>query len=467
MTEEIKKTLKKTAANMSKASSQTSSNADLGPKVPGQLGDPACQYCHGQGYFTYDVPVGHAEFGRMHVCKCRKAEVEAQTRERLYSMSNLDQLQNLTFESFSSRGRIGIGPFQSDSIERAFNHARQFAHNQQGWLIMQGGYGCGKTHLAAAIANESAALGVPALFITVPDVLDQLRFAYQDPDSTFEKRFEEIRRAPLLILDDFGTQNATEWAEEKLFQILNFRYTNQLPLVVTTNLPLDDIEPRLRSRLQDPELVTRVTIIAPDYRRPADDTGHHELSSLHHLSGSTFGNFDERKSENIPADDLKSLTVAFRAAQQYAQNPQGWILFMGTYGTGKTHLAAAIANFRSGMGYPPLFVMVPDLLDHLRATFAPENRNRLDRVFDNIKDSPLLILDDLGTQSMTPWVREKLNQLFNHRYIAQLPTIITMADTLETLNKSEPRIASRMLDHRVCKIYALTVPSYRGGARRK
>ncbi len=452
---------------MSKGNSQTTSKAETGPILPGYLGDPGCPFCHGQGYISYDVPVGHPEFGKMHICTCRKAEVEAQTRERLYAMSNLDQLQNLTFETFSSRGRIGIGPFQADSIERAFNQAQQFARKQQGWLIMQGGYGCGKTHLAAAIANESASLGIPALFITVPDVLDQLRFAYQDPESTFEQRFEEIRRAPLLILDDFGTQNATEWAEEKLFQILNFRYTNRLPLVVTTNLPLDDIEPRIRSRLQDPDLVTRVMILAPDYRRPADDTGHHELSSLHHLNSRTFGNFDERLGEGLPADDVKSLAIAFRAAQRYAQNPQGWILFMGTYGTGKTHLAAAIANYRAGMGYPPLFVMVPDLLDHLRATFAPENRTRYDRLFDEIKASPLLVLDDLGTQSMTPWVREKLNQLFNHRYVAELPTVITMADTLETLNKSEPRIASRMLDHKVCKIYALTVPSYRGGRKAK
>lgn len=429
------------------------------------MGRPDCPHCHGQGYVTYDVPFGHPEFGKLHICICRKSEVEAQTRERLYAMSNLDELKNLTFESFDPRGRIGIGPFQADSLERAFNQAQQFSRRQQGWLILQGGYGCGKTHLAAAITNEAAALGVPALFITVPDLLDQLRFAYNNPEQTFEERFEEVRRAPLLILDDFGTQSATEWAEEKLFQILNFRYINHLPLVVTTNLPLDDIEARIRSRLQDPELVTRVMISAPDYRNPADDTGHHPLSSLGLLNTRTFGNFDERKKEGIPAEDLKSLGRAFQAAQQYAQNPQGWIVFLGTYGTGKTHLAAAIANFRAGMGYPPLFVMVPDLLDHLRATFAPENRTRYDRLFDQIKTTPLLVLDDLGTQSMTPWVREKLNQLFNYRYIAELPTIITTADTLESLHKSEPRIASRMLDTRVCKIYALTVPSYRGGKR--
>ncbi len=387
--------------------------------------------------------------------------MEAQTRTRLAALSNLAEVRNLTFENFKTRGRIGLGPYQAESIERAFNQAQQFAHTQQGWLILQGGYGCGKTHLAAAIANEAASLGIPALFITVPDLLDQLRYGYSDPDETFEQRFEEIRRAPLLILDDFGTQNVTGWAEEKLFQIVNHRYTVKLPLVITTNLQLDDIEPRIRSRLQDPDLVSRAHIVAPDYRRPSDDAGHHELSSLHLLSSRTFGNFDDRRAEGLPAEEQKSLTRAFRAAQQYAQVPRGWMVLLGTFGSGKTHLAASIANFRTALGFPPLFIMVPEFLDSLRETFAPDSRVGYNRRFDEIKTTPLLILDDLGTQSTTPWAREKLNQLFDYRYIAELPTIITMVGSIEELYRSEPRLATRMLDTKVCTIYAITVPPYR------
>jgi len=429
------------------------------------LGDPNCPHCGGIGYLRKDVPIGHPEFGRLEPCSCRKAEIDEEARRRLYALSNLDQLRHLTFETFQPRGQIGLGPFQADSLERAFNQAQQFARSQRGWLLLQGKYGCGKTHLAAAIANESANLGVSAMFITVPDMLDNLRHSYNDLEAGFESRFEEIRRVPLLILDDFGTQNATSWAEEKLFQILNYRYINLLPLVVTTNLALDEIEPRLRSRLEDPELVTRVQILSPDYRRPADDTGHHELSSLKFLNNRTFGNFNERKQEKLPAEEVQSLTMAFRAAQQFAQTPQGWLTLIGTYGSGKTHLAAAIANFRAGLGFPPLFIMVPDLLDHLRATFAPDSRVRYDRRFDEIKTAQLLILDDLGTQSMTPWAREKLLQLFNHRYIAQLPTVITMAVALEDLLRTEPRLGSRFLDPSVCTIYAITVPPYRGVKR--
>jgi len=426
-------------------------------------GDPDCEICGGVGYVRRDVPVGHPEFGKITPCKCRRGQLRQRVRDDLYKMSNLDELSHLTFDNFQPRGQIGIGPAQADTLERAFNHTRRFARDRDGWLLLQGRYGCGKTHLAAAAANFAVDHSVPTLFITVPDLLDSLRFSYNDPEAPFEQRFNEIRTSSLLIMDDFGTENATSWAQEKLFQILNYRYINELPLLVTTNLALDQLEGRIRSRLQDPNLVTSVKILAPDYRRPTDDTGHSELSSLSLMNERTFGNFNLRKNENLELDERKRLERAFHAAREYAENPDGWLVFMGKYASGKTHLAAAIANYRSGQGVPPLFVMVPDLLDHLRATFSPDSTVSYDRRFDEIKTSPLLVLDDLGTQSMTPWVKEKLYQLFNYRYNADLPTVITTSDKLSEI---DPRIRSRMLDRRMCRIHALTVPPFRGGKPR-
>jgi DNA replication protein DnaC len=340
----------------------------------------------------------------------------------------------------------------------------QFAGSQQGWLLLMGGYGTGKTHLAAAIANFAVDLDIPTIFITVPDLLDTLRYTYQNPDERCDERFEEIRRAPLLIMDDFGTHNATAWAQEKLFQIINYRYTNQLPLVVTSNLSLREIEGRIASRLQDPNLVTRVTIQAPDYRRPIDDTGEPELSSLDLHGGRTFDSFDLRGGEGLPGSQVSNLKKVFQAAQKYADRPKGWLVLTGNYSSGKTHLAAAIANHQAAQGNAPLFIMVPDLLDHLRATFNPNSPVSYDRRFEEIRTSPLLVLDDLGTQSMTPWVREKLYQLFNHRYNAELSTVITTADPLDEM---DPRIRSRMLDTRLCTIYALTAPSYTGRPKKR
>jgi len=380
-------------------------------------------------------------------------------RQRLHSLSHLDELTGLTFETFQPRGRKGLGEQHANSLEWAFNRARQYAGNLQGWLLIMGGYGCGKTHLAAAIANFAVGMRVPTLFLTVPDLLDTLRFAYDAENTTFEQRFEEIRNANLLVLDDFGTQNATEWAQEKLFQIINYRYINHLPLVVTTNLALDQIEPRIRSRLQDPELVSVIRMQAPDYRRPADDTGNPELSSLDLHGNKTFGNISQRMDEGLSETEIRSLDTAIKAAHAFAEKPRGWLVFVGEYGSGKTHLAAAIANYRSGLGDPPLFIMWLDLLDHLRATFGSDSKVSFDRRFEEIRKAPLLILDDLSTQTMTPWVRDKLYQLFNHRYNAELPTVITTVDSMDLM---DARIRSRLLDQRLCTIYSITVPSYHG-----
>jgi len=75
-----------------------------------------------------------------------------------------------------------------------------------------------------------------------------------------------------------------------------------------------------------------------------------------------------------------------------------------------------------------------------------------------------LILDDLGTESATPWAREKLYQIFDYRYNARLPTIITTATPIEEL---DPRLAARMLDVSRCTIFAILVPPYRGGTQRR
>ncbi|MCI0533796.1 MAG: ATP-binding protein [Verrucomicrobiales bacterium] len=423
------------------------------------LGDPNCPHCHGVGYLRADVPIGHPDFGKAQVCTCRQGEVSQRNRERLFALSQLEELKGITFENFEPRGRRGIGRAQADSVEQAYDHARRYAETHDAWLLLHGGYGTGKTHLAAAIANFAAELGIPTLFLTVPDLLDSLRFTFGDSDTSYEERLDEIRRAPLLILDDFGTQNATAWAQEKLFQIINYRYINKLPMVITTNLALDDLEGRIRSRLLDTTRVTYVNIQAPDYRRRFDEPGHPELSSLDQHVRQTFDNFDLRKGEGILPDELRSLEKAFKGAQKFAKQPRGWLVFSAPHGDGKTHLAAAIANHQTSQGHPTLFIVVPDLLDHLRATFNPNSPVSYDQRFEDIRQAPLLILDDLGTQSTTPWAREKLYQLFNHRYNTELPTVIT---TSERLDDMDARLRSRMLDKRLCTIHEFDVPAYEG-----
>jgi len=410
-----------------------------------------------------NVPVGHPHFGRLFPCRCKLAEIERQRLERLRALSNLQHLSHMTFDTFVPDG-YGLPPDKAANLHLAFDLARQYADNPQGWLVLFGGYGCGKTHLAAAIANQAIERGRPVLFVVVPDLLDHLRATFSPHSPVrYDERFEEVRTAPLLILDDLGTQSSTPWAQEKLFQIFNYRYTARLPTVVTSNQSLEEIDLRLRSRLVDPELVTIVTILAPDFRRSGVAQDQSDLSSLALLQDMTFDRFDLRQDE-LPAEERSNLKRAFDLCRDYAENPEGWLVLTGEYGCGKTHLAAAIANARVARGQPALFVVVPDLLDHLRATFNPASPVRFDKRFEEVKTAPLLILDDLGTQSASPWAQEKLYQLFNYRYNARLPTVITMARTIDEV---DPRLRTRMLDVGRCTVYAILAPSYRGTSQRR
>ncbi|MCA9993674.1 MAG: ATP-binding protein, partial [Anaerolineales bacterium] len=221
-------------------------------------------------------------------------------------------------------------------------------------------------------------------------------------------------------------------------------------------------EIRIRSRMVDPSLVRVLHISAPDFRRTGVGQDQSDLSSLELHSHKRFETFDLRERE-LPRGQSDNLRRALETAQEFAANPAGWLVFNSIgYGNGKTHLAAAIANEITNRGEAVLFVVVPDLLDHLRAAFNPAAGVPYDKRFKEVKTAPLLILDDLGTESATPWVREKLYQLFNYRYNAQLPTVITTATPIDEI---DDRLKSRMLDGRMCTFFLIEAPSYQGGLK--
>lgn len=430
---------------------------NTGEKVNKTAGKKVCPICSGLGYVRRDLPIDDPNFGQLEICVCQKESVQKDKLARLYRTSNLDSFQGMAFENFKTEGHGG-GKAVNKTLEVAFNTARNYAHHLNGWLLLMGGYGTGKTHLAAAIANEVVSLGVETLFLTVPDLLDWLRTSYGSEETNYESRFDEIRNICFLVLDDLGTQNTTPWAQEKLFQIINHRYTQRLPTLITTNLPLSQIDERISSRLQDRQLVIAIQIDAPDYRNPLAEGDASPISSLAHVSDHrTFDKFSIRKGEKLGTDAQKSIEKAFYAAQQFADKPDGWLVLMGSYGVGKTHLAAAIGHYQSGLGGEPIFAVVPDLLDHLRATFSPTSTVSYDNIFTQVKNAKLLILDDLGTQNATPWAREKLYQILNFRYETRLPTVITTSSSFEEL---DPRIRSRMMDERVCRVFTIVAPPY-------
>lgn len=164
-----------------------------------------------------------------------------------------------------------------------------------------------------------------------------------------------------------------------------------------------------------------------------------ELSDLGAYRAKSLTNFSTHFPGVHPATQ-----EAFEVAQDYAQDPYGWLLLVGPNGCGKTHLAAAIANKCLDSGSVVLFAVVPDLLAHLRSTFAPTAPEGYDKLFAKMREAELLVLDDLGSHQSSPWASEKLFQLLNYRYNSQYPTVITA--NKGGLGSVDDRILSRLSD---------------------
>ena len=484
--------------------SSPSSSIELKPRVE-PLGRPDCPYCQGVGFVRYDVPLGHEKFGKIEICVCRGVDVAEKARARLYALSSLDRLSHLTFENFNVAGnpksKHAITQIERDNLEFARTLCQDFSERLEGWILLEGSYGCGKTHLAAAIANAAVTRGVPTLFITVPDLLDSLRFAYNSPETTFEARFEDIRSANLLVMDDFGTQNATGWGQEKLFQIINYRYINKLPTVVTTNLVLDEIESRIRSRLQDEELVKHIRLLTLDYRHP-EETSNPGLSmlSLKDVREMTFLNWQDRQNEvgqeivtvktverkgasgytvkdkeiereKVTQAHIDRLKKAHDAAAAFADSPRGWLVLLGPSFCGKTHLAAAVGHYRMGMGGQAIMADISVLLDYLKQTFRPNADVSFDRRFYEIRTAPLLILDGFKESNMnSAWAEDKLYQILNYRYYEDLPTVITSQLDPDSFARNHPSLWNKILDPTKCQVFSIDMPPFRkqkGRGRKK
>lgn len=410
-----------------------------------------CGVCGGAGFVRRERPLDDPMFGRAEPCDCVLQEAEDVRRERLQRIGNLAPMRRYTFTGFDPGGA------ETPALRSALNAAQDFAADPQGWLVLSGPSGSGKTHLAAAIANARVDAGEPALFLTVADLLDHLRAGYdaEDDELGYEQVFEQVRIAPLLILDDIDAVSPTPWAREKLFQLLNSRYNETLPTVFTTSLRVDQLDDRFATRLGDPRLSHVVAL------QGARHAGYRQVGgmTLDRLGGFQFRNFEVRIPGLAP-DEQASLDGAYRAAQDFADNPSGWLVFMGPNGCGKTHLAGAIANRALIHGRDVVFAVVPDLLDHLRRSYAPGREDTRDDLFDRVRDCALLVLDDLGAQVSSPWAQEKLYQVVNYRTVAGLPTVVTTDQPFDELRAAHPRIVARVADPRAGMIVTILAPHY-------
>nr|BBH91761.1 ATP-binding protein [Thermosporothrix sp. COM3] len=230
---------------------------------PQQASEERCAQCRGTGFVRREVPFGHPQFGKALPCVCTRKAQHAREAALLRELSRLDTLpryRQATFEHFEA---------SLPGVAEAYTAALAYAEQPAGWLVLLGSYGCGKTHLAVAIAHERLAAGERVVFLTVPDLLDHLRSAFApNAPATYDELFARVREVELLVLDDLGAEHRTPWANEKLFQLLNHRYNAMLPTVITSNrMALEGIDHRIVSRLHDRELVRQILMDeAQDYR---------------------------------------------------------------------------------------------------------------------------------------------------------------------------------------------------------
>ena len=133
--------------------------------------------------------------------------------------------------------------------ESAVDWAKHAIENPNQSLMFYGLPGCGKTHLAAIIAQEDLRRGRSVIFGDVPSLLDDLKSSFdrKEDDSTLDEKMRAIMAVDVLVLDDIGTEYSTPWALERLYMIINGRYNVNKPIIATSNYNAEGLKARLKN----------------------------------------------------------------------------------------------------------------------------------------------------------------------------------------------------------------------------
>lgn len=157
--------------------------------------------------------------------------------------------------------------------EAAYEAASEFVKNINGksgatGIIFSGAAGCGKTHLAAAIANavidthfiynadalRAGEFGIvqddftPVHFTNTVDLITRIKSSFDSHDETTREIIKPYQKAWVTILDDLGAENPTEFVRERLFEIIDYRYSAELPLIITTNTTPAELKKQIGGR---------------------------------------------------------------------------------------------------------------------------------------------------------------------------------------------------------------------------
>ena len=212
-----------------------------------------CKYgCGGVGFFRRDVPFGHPAFGKAFPCACVKERTaEARLQEYRETLSPTEQ-------AFTLDNWVG-------QDQNALRVAKQAAAQGWGIFVFWGDVGRAKSGLLAGIVNQCLDRGQQASYKVATSLLDDLRGAYET--DSFEEEMNALRAVKVLALDELWRYKQTEWAQEKMFQLLDwrYRYWDRCLTVLATNAQPDASDP-LWSRFMDARRSTITRVHGDDVR---------------------------------------------------------------------------------------------------------------------------------------------------------------------------------------------------------
>lgn len=180
-----------------------------------------------------------AEYDAAQERKKKQEELDAERArkrariERLLGKSGIKKrFQKRTFDNF-----ITDTPERKRCYRAAKDYADNFAalYPTGEGLYIEGSNGTGKTHLAAAIALQLIGQGVPVVCKTSSDLLGDIKRSFDESSASEYEILRAYKDVDLLIIDDLGKEQCTDWSMSTLYSILNDRYEDMKPTIITTN----------------------------------------------------------------------------------------------------------------------------------------------------------------------------------------------------------------------------------------
>ena len=248
-----------------------------------------CGKCHTpkEAFFAKDIVL----LGKnRHLVECACCKIEREQQESIIrQQKHNDLVRRLKANGFSDTSMLNW-TFENDSGRSSqMHHAHRYVEQWQTirsenlGLLLWGGVGTGKSFLAGCIANALMEQEVPVRMTNFAHILNELNSSFSSRNEVVDK----LCRYPLLIIDDFGMERGTEYALEQIYNIIDSRYRSQKPLIVTTNLTLDEIrhpQDTAHARIYDRllEMCVPISCIGVSFRK---ETAQEKLERLKLLIG--------------------------------------------------------------------------------------------------------------------------------------------------------------------------------------